>query len=151
MPDAERPFLLDTHVWMWAVEGDGSRLASRVTEQIESASATGRVFVSAISVWEVAMLVAKGRIGLACSVDDWVEAALRPPGVRLLPLTPEIAIGSTRLSGWVHGDPADRILIAGARAAGANLVTCDRGIIDYAAGGAVAITDARRRGGESSA
>jgi PIN domain nuclease of toxin-antitoxin system len=81
------------------------------------------------------MLAAKGRISLSRPVDDWVQAALRGPGVRLLPLSPETAIESTRLPGVPHGDPADRILIASARTLGGQLATCDSEILTYAQSG----------------
>ncbi len=87
------------------------------------------------------MLEAKGRISLSRPVDDWVDAALHAPGIRLLPLSPEIAIASTRLPGAPHGDPADRILMASARHLGGRLATCDREILDYAAGGQLKVLD----------
>lgn len=133
--------VLDTHVWLWVAEGDRRSLAPRAVQEIEEASQRGDVLVSAISVWEVAMLEARGRISLSRPVEDWVWTALRAPGVRLLPLTPEIAIESTRLPGSAHGDPADRILIASARVSGARLATRDRGILDYATGGHLAALD----------
>lgn len=136
MPDRPVPLMvLDTHVWIWVVEGDRAALSAGSIEAIERAAKRGAVGVSAISVWEVAMLEAKGRISLSRPVDDWVHAALQAPGVRLLPLSPEIAIGSTRLPGTPHGDPADRILIASARHLGGHLATCDREILDYSASG----------------
>lgn len=146
MPEraADRGLLLDTHVWLWAVEGDDAALSAGVIEAIGASSRSGGVLISAISVWEVAMLESKGRISLARPVDEWVRAALRAPGVRLLPLTPEIAIDSTRLPGTPHGDPADRMLIASARVAGARLVTCDAAIVDYASDGHVEVVDGRR-------
>jgi PIN domain nuclease of toxin-antitoxin system len=140
---AEAPILLDTHVWIWVVEGDRSRLAARAVRAIESASQQGNVLVSAISVWEVAMLEARGRIALARPVEEWVHAALRGPGVHLLGLAPEIAVESARLPGTPHADPADRILIASARMAGARLATCDASILDYALGGHLSVVDAR--------
>jgi PIN domain nuclease of toxin-antitoxin system len=133
--------VLDTHVWLWVVEGDRSQLAPQATQQIDNASRRGDLLVSAISVWEVAMLEAKGRISLSHPVENWVRSALRAPGCRLLPLTPEIAIESTRLPASAHGDPADRILIASARIAGAQLATRDRVILDYARAGHVAALD----------
>lgn len=145
MPDEAKPLLLDTHVWVWAAEADDTRLSSHTLDRIETASTNGTVLISAISVWEVALLVAKARLSLTRPVDEWVAAGLRHPGVRLQPLSPEIAIESTRLPGEPHGDPADRTLIAGARAAGAALVTCDRAILEYARSGAVAVVDARPR------
>lgn len=81
------------------------------------------------------MLEAKGRLSLSRAVDKWIHAALHAPGIRLLPLSPAIAIESTRLPGKPHGDPADRMLMASARHLGGQLATCDRQIIDYSAGG----------------
>jgi PIN domain nuclease of toxin-antitoxin system len=136
MPD--RPgqlMVLDTHVWIWVVEGARTALSAPAIEAIERAGRRGAVRVSAISVWEVAMLEAKGRISLSRPLDDWVHAALRAPGVRLLPLSPEIAIESARLPGAPHGDPADRILMASARHLGGRLATCDREILEYSVGG----------------
>jgi PIN domain nuclease of toxin-antitoxin system len=127
--------VLDTHVWIWLVEGVRAALSATAIEAIERAAKGGAVWVSAMSVWEVAMLEARGRISLSRPVEDWVHAALHAPGVRLLPLSPEIAIESTRLPGAPHGDPADRILMASARHLGGQLATCDREILAYAAGG----------------
>jgi PIN domain nuclease of toxin-antitoxin system len=133
--------VLDTHVWLWMVDGERSQLTAQAIQEIDDASRRGDIVVSAISVWEVAMLEAKGRISLSRPVDDWVRSALHAPGSRLLPLTPEIAIESTRLPGSAHGDPADRILIASARVTGGQLATRDRVILDYAEGGHVAALD----------
>lgn len=136
MPDRSGPLVvLDTHVWIWMVEGDRAALSAPAIETIERAAKAGAVRVSAISVWEVAMLEARGRISLSRPVEDWVDAAVHVPGIRLLPLGPEIAIESTRLPGTPHGDPADRILMASARHLGGQLATCDREILEYSAGG----------------
>lgn len=144
MPDLPAPLtVLDTHVWIWVVEGNGSALSSSAIRLIEDAARGGAVRISAISVWEVAMLEARRRISLSRPVEEWVRAALRLPGVRLLPLTPDIAIESARLPDAPHGDPADRMLIASARTLGAQLATCDRAILDYAAAGHVKVLDSR--------
>lgn len=140
---AGRAILLDTHVWIWTVEGERDELSDPAVEEIERGSREGRILVSAISVWEVAMLEAKGRLTLSRPMDEWVRSALRAPGVQLLGLTPEIAVESTRLPGPPAGDPADRILIAGARMAGARLATRDRHILRYAEEGHVEAVDAR--------
>ncbi len=135
------PLLLDTHVWLWVVHGERGQLSAGALSEIEDASRRGDVLVSAISVWEVAMLEAKGRISMSRPVEDWVVAALGAPGTRLLELSPEIAIQSTRLPGTVHGDPADRILLASARVTGARLATRDRGIVAYAQAGHMVVLD----------
>jgi PIN domain nuclease of toxin-antitoxin system len=86
MAEASPPLiLLDTHVWIWAVEGEAAALGRGAIAAIEEASQEGGLLVSAISVWEVAMLEAKGRITLSRALDDWVRTALQAPGVRLPP------------------------------------------------------------------
>jgi PIN domain nuclease of toxin-antitoxin system len=125
------------------VEGVRARLSAAVVDEIEDASRRGQILVSAISVWEVAMLEAKGRITLSRPLQEWVRAALRAPGISLLEISPEIAIESTRLPGTAHGDPADRILIASARAVGGRLATCDGRLIGYAEQGHLVALDCR--------
>jgi PIN domain nuclease of toxin-antitoxin system len=77
------------------------------------------------------MLEAKGRIQLALPCEAWVTEALATPGLTLVPLTTEIAIDSTRLPGALHGDPADRIIVATERRLRARLLTRDRHLIEY--------------------
>lgn len=125
--------VLDTHIWIWALNGDVERLSPDCVREIESVSEVGQLGVSAISVWEVGMLEAKGRIQLGKVCLDWIREALSAPGLRLLPLTPEIAIESSRLPGQLHGDPADRILAATSRVMGATLITKDRKLLSYGA------------------
>ncbi len=143
MPESGGGLLLDTHVWVWMVEGMASELSAAAIAEVEQASRRGALVVSAISVWEVAMLEAKGRLRFSRPVTEWVQSALRAPGLRLLELTPSIAVESTRLPGAPPGDPADRILMASARMEGGRLATRDRGIIDYAQAGNLAVLDVR--------
>ena len=142
MPDLPARVLLDTHVWIWTVSGEVDRMAPAAVEQLRRAAARGRLLVSAISVWEVAMLQAKGRIALALELEEWVRRALAAPGLRLAELSPDVLVESTRLPGEVHGDPADRMLVATARRLGASLVTRDAAILSYARGGHLAVLDA---------
>lgn len=145
MAEAEersRPLLLDTHIWIWALEGATSELSRRALKALERAAAAGRVRVAAISVWEVAMLEARGRLRLSLAIDEWVARALAAPGSRRVELTPEIAIDSARLPDDAPGDPVDRILVATARRTGAALMTRDRDILSYAAAGHLAAVDA---------
>lgn len=131
-----RPVLLDTHVWVWLMLGD-SRLGGANRRMLEKAVPDGRLRVSVISVWEVAMLEAKGRLALAADCESWVREALAAPGVRLAEITPHIAIASTRLPGVFHSDPADRMLIATARESEAALLTADEAILQYGSEGHV--------------
>ncbi|WP_233224731.1 type II toxin-antitoxin system VapC family toxin [Thiomonas sp. X19] len=134
--------LLDTHAWVWLLEGD-ARLGARAVSSIEAAARTGAVWVSAISPWEVGMLVAKQRLVFTHDVLDWVQEALAQAALRLAPLTPDIAVGSTRLPGEIHGDPADRLLVATARKLGVALVTAGEALLTYGRAGHVHTIDAR--------
>lgn len=136
--------LLDTHVWIWLVEGVTSRLGRTALRRIERASAGGRLRLSVISVWEIAMLQCKGRVQCLPTLDDWVDINLRAPGLQLSDLTAQIAIDSSRLPDLAHGDPADRIIIATARRLPATLVTRDRAMLRYARSGHLAALDAAR-------
>ncbi len=101
--------ILDTHVWFFWVNDSLEDLSPKALEGIESAETLG---VSIISCWEIAMLVAKGRLKLNIDVQSWIDQALRYPGVKLVQLDPEIVVLSTRLPGQFHGDPADRMIAA---------------------------------------
>jgi PIN domain nuclease of toxin-antitoxin system len=127
------PLLLDTHVWVWMTLGDARLKGAPCVSTIESAVVASNAFLSPISVWEVALLEQKGRLRLPVGCMQWVRTALDESGFRVAPFTPEIAVDSVRLPGELHGDPADRILIATARAMGATLVTHDRQILRYGA------------------
>lgn len=142
MPDLPRPpVLLDTHVWIWMMDGARRELSAQSIREIEGAAARGALLVSTISAWEVAMLEAKGRLRLSMDVRQWVERGLSAPGLRLAELSVDVAVDSARLT-EVHGDPADRILIATARRTGATLITRDRRILDHGREGLLAVLDA---------
>ena len=128
---AEGALVLDTHVWLWLEFGDPRLEASPAFPDIREALGRSNLLVSIISIWEVAILEAKGRIRLNQECGRWVDRALSVPGISLRPLTPEIAIASTRLPDGFHPDPADRMLVATARTLGATLATADHKIIDY--------------------
>lgn len=123
--------LLDTHVWIWLNNGD-SELKPAVIRDIDNAAENGELFISAISVWEIATLVAKKRILMRASIHDWIEQALSQPGVELIPLYPAIAIESTLLPDGLNADPADRMIAATARAKSLTLMTRDVNIQQYA-------------------
>jgi PIN domain nuclease of toxin-antitoxin system len=119
--------VLDTATWIWRAS-DPKRLSSRARRAIDQAE---NALVSAISVWEVAMLVAKRRILLDRPVERWVDIALALPGIRLAPLEPAIAVRSTKLPGEFHPDPADRMIVATALEHGAPIITPDDRIRSY--------------------
>ena len=121
--------MLDTHVWVWWTHATG-QLSDEQTRTIQT-NETDVSGISAISVWEVAKLVEYDRLELPCPTDEWFAKALTYPGVRLLELTPEIAIESTQLPGEFHRDPADQIIVATARVHDCPLVTSDESILKY--------------------
>lgn len=126
--------LLDTHALVWLLAGS-AHLGAKARNEIQRAAQQDSLFISAISLWEIAMLVSKGRLLLDRDVGEWLEAALQLPGIRLEPLSVTVAVASTRLPGEFHSDPADRIIVATARHLGAVLVTEDKPLLDYAAAG----------------
>ena len=133
--------LLDTHVLVWAVDGD-RRLGANAAAAIEQARRTDRIGVSAITPWEIALLAHKGRLRLAQDVGEWTDAALSVPGVDVLPIEPTIAVASVRLPGEFHADPADRLIIATARHWRTPLATADQAIASYASSGHLQVIDA---------
>jgi len=136
MPASEAELLLlDTHCWIWLQSGQLDQLTRATAERIRSAAEAGLLRISVISVWEIALLEAKGRVRINMDCLEWVREALKTPGLSLVPLTPEIAVDSTRLPGEVHGDPADRILLATARNLGARLLTRDQALLEYGRSG----------------
>lgn len=130
MSEVEKGVLLDTHSWIWLFSGS-RELSQRIINRIDKAGKQGKVFISAISVWELSMLVAKNRITLSKPIHQWIEESLSQPGVNLSLLTPQIAIDSSFLPGDFHGDPADRIIVATARINDLILLTRDRKILSY--------------------
>ncbi len=123
--------LLDTHIWVRFINGD-TTLPVSVVNAVEAARLRGQTWVSVISIWETALLVKRGRLTLPLGVDEWVEGALKLPGIHLLPFTPAIAIETVALPTPMHKDPADRILVASARIERLRLVTLDGDILRFA-------------------
>lgn len=133
MPKSKRQeiYLLDTHMWLWLMNGDKQLKSSEVLKKLNQAADSSYIYVSVISVWEIGMLEAKKRIILPVNCYQWINQALKAPGISLMNLTPEIALDSTRLPNDFHGDPADRMIVATAKSLGTTLVTQDRHIIQY--------------------
>jgi PIN domain nuclease of toxin-antitoxin system len=135
--------LLDTHVLVWLLAGN-PRLGTEAQRLIREAAQADLLHLSAISPWEIAVLVQKGRLVLEQDVGEWVKAALALSGIRLEPLSPEVALASTRLPGDIHSDPADRIIAATARHLGAALMTADGLLLQYGAAGHLKAVSAER-------
>lgn len=122
--------VLDTHVWVWWINGQPP-MSAKAQRVIRNAASNAAVYVSSISVWEVSQLVAKGRLELAMDVESWVARSEAMPFLHFVPVDNAIAMKSVHLAEPLHHDPADRIIIATSVQLGFPLVTRDRRILDY--------------------
>lgn len=129
---AEPSLLLDTHIWLWLACGVEGKIGPATLRAIERAGQRHALFVSIISVWEIALLESKKRIALPMPTQKWVARALDNPEIKLIGLDElDIVLDSCQLPDEFHADPADRFLVATARAKNATLVTADQRILDY--------------------
>jgi len=124
--------LLDTHVALWLDSGD-ERLGDAARRAIDQSwQAGGRIYLSAVSVWEIAVLVDKSFIELDLPVEEWVARFLNRPGLAAVSLDHAAAARAYRLHHFAYRDPADRMLIASAIGLGCPLVTRDDRIRHFA-------------------
>ncbi|NUO87140.1 MAG: type II toxin-antitoxin system VapC family toxin [Cupriavidus sp.] len=122
--------VLDTHALLWWTAGS-AELSDAARTAIARELAEGDIVVSAISAWEVAMLVERGRLVLTMDVDAWLATVAEIDVVRILPVDASIAVKSVNLPGDFHKDPADRMIVTTARMLAAPLVTRDEKIRAY--------------------
>jgi PIN domain nuclease of toxin-antitoxin system len=133
--------LIDTHPIIWFTLGE-SRLGARAREAIATGIEEETLVLSPISLWEASMLVRKGRVTFEVPLQEWVDTILEN-GIRLAGISPEIAVDAGQLPSAIHGDPADRIIVATARTLRCPLLTSDRQILGYASAGHLQVIDAR--------
>jgi PIN domain nuclease of toxin-antitoxin system len=122
--------LLDTHAWVWFEQGE-ERLAAKARQQIEEAVWNGRLYIAAISLLEIANQHRRGRIQFSIPLEQWFTGTLDDRGAQIVPLTPAIALETTRLPESFHGDPADRLIAATARIHNLALFTHDKAILRF--------------------
>lgn len=120
--------LLDTHVLVWLDEG-GPRLGKRALQRVDEEFGAGNLAVSAISFWEISMLIQKGRLEMRLELDVWRKELLEK-GLCEIPLDGAIAIRAGGLQDF-HGDPADRLIVATALQASSTLMTADQKILAW--------------------
>lgn len=121
--------VLDTHVWWWSISEPAQ--LSRKARQLITKTPPEQRTIASISIWEFAMMVTRGRIELTISPDEWLDYAINKTGLTILELNSKIALESCNLPGNFHKDPADRIIVATARASRSQLITKDQKIIEY--------------------
>lgn len=119
--------LLDTHVWSWWLT-PGSPLSRRERLALDAAAERGPLALSAISMWEAQLLHAKRRLELPLSFADWLTRATDDRMIDVLPLDRDVVIALDALPAGFHGDPADRLIAATARAHALPLATHDAAI-----------------------
>jgi len=119
--------LLDTHAWLW-LAGDTSYLSKRAASRIRSSTRLG---VCTISIWEIAMLVGRGRLKFDRDLEGWFGQATTLDRLEMIPLSPTIGMRLAEMGRGFHGDPADRIIAATALTLGVNLVTQDEKLRAY--------------------
>ena len=121
-------YLLDTHVWLWSHEAH--QKFGRKTKQILTSNEDDRL-VSAISTFEIARLISKGRLILRQSFPSWKAQSLHDLVAATIDVSHEIAWEAYNLPGSFHKDPADRLLVATARLHELVLLTADDSILNY--------------------
>ncbi len=119
--------LLDTHALIW-LDQDDRALGPQARKSVDAALQQGRLAVSAISFWETAMLIARGRVTMALPLAAWRRDLL---GLGLVEIPVDGAIGIAAAQLDLHGDPADRIIAATARMKGAVLLTADPPLLQW--------------------
>ncbi|ACF42911.1 type II toxin-antitoxin system VapC family toxin [Pelodictyon phaeoclathratiforme] len=119
--------VLDTHIWVkWIIDGNPA-----LSEKIVNAMRVDCHWtVSAISCFEVSLLVKRGKLQLLLPVEDWIKEVLENSGIDSLPVTCDIMHKAAMLS-EIHRDPADRIIIAAALVYDAKLASIDSVFPDY--------------------
>ena len=117
--------LLDTHVWVWWLSGS-DRLSRSEASSLDRLASQGELRLAAISLWEVQMAFAKGRFLPEDGFDGWLRIAAAPETIQLLPLDVPVALALNALPERLHADPADRLIVATARAHRCELATHDK-------------------------
>ena len=119
--------LLDTHTWVWWLTASGG-LSRGERNALDRLAGRGELRVSAISLWEAQMLHARRRLELPLRFPEWLGRAADPAVITVLALDVGVVMALDELPETFHGDPADRLIVATARAHAIPIATHDRAI-----------------------
>jgi len=120
--------LLDTHILLWWRSEPAKLSVGQAEALLECERGNQPVAISAITLWELAKLVERGRRQIEIPLREWLEEIETHPRLRVLPLTARIIAESTQLGEGFHNDPADQLIVATARCHGLRLVTANERI-----------------------
>lgn len=134
--------LLDTHVWLWSMQGDTRRVGRRTRQLLSRAESHEALRVSVVTLFELTALHALGRIRLTRLPEQWIRESLDATGIRIADLSAAIAIDAGNISRTVVADPLDRLLVATARHLQATFLTSDQRILDYGSKAGVRVHNA---------
>ena len=123
--------VLDTHILIWWLTADLTKLSPNAISAINQELAGGEIIISSITAWEIAMLIAKERIVISMDLDEWLSTIAQIEAVKFYAVDNDIVVKSASLPGDFHKDPADRMIVATARKLGCGLVTADEKILNY--------------------
>ena len=118
---------MDTHIWIWWLTPD-SQLSTDERDALDTEASAGGLYLSPISMWEAQVLHAKGRFKLDVPFAIWLREAASDAVITLVPIDLHVIVALDALPASVHGDPADRLIMATARAHALPLATMDAGI-----------------------
>lgn len=128
--------ILDTHVLLWSLLKP-EELTEETKSKVEQAQKNQNLLVSAISLWEIAMLSHKKRIHIFEPIKNFLSSIEEMSGINICEISAEVAAESVLLQNNFHGDPADRIIISTARVYSATLLTRDKQILQWSEYGSI--------------
>ena len=120
--------LLDTHILIWDALSP-EKMSKTAMEAIESEEAKNQLLIADISLWEIAMLIDKGRLSISADAGTFIDALLKLRNYEVVPINAEIAFKSIELSKVIQSDPADSLIAATSLVNNATLITADSKIL----------------------
>lgn len=121
--------LLDTHIWLWWLLGDGN-LSPKEREVLDSKASLNELCISWVTIWETEMLERKRRISLQPDFKTWIREAINPAFMTVLPVDVDVVLAQRILPENFHADPADRLITATSILSEYPLATHDKRVLE---------------------